>query len=131
MKKLVLLFPLSLLIFTQFSFAQKAEVLYFKADLACCQAKACNALENDVKTVVQKLYPGGEVVFKTLRLADPANKPQVDKFNAKSQTVVIVAKTKKGEKTLDITDIVRNYNISKDMAVFEANMKKKFEEILK
>jgi|GEM_PF-6078478 len=30
----------------------KVEVLYFKAQLSCCQDKTCNAIETDVKKIM-------------------------------------------------------------------------------
>jgi disulfide oxidoreductase YuzD len=59
--------------------AQKAEFLYFKADLACCKAKSCNALEGDLKALIEKNYPNGEVIFKTIKISDEANKDIVAK----------------------------------------------------
>lgn len=127
----VLLYVFVVLNFNCFAQTPKAEVLYFKANLPCCQGKACNLLEADVRSVVQKLYPNSEVEFRVIRLADETNKPLIDKFNAKSQTVVIVGKNKKGEKSMDISDIVRNYNMNKNMAEFESAMKNKFAEFFK
>ncbi|MBC8343977.1 MAG: hypothetical protein ISR55_09615 [Bacteroidetes bacterium] len=109
----------------------KAEVLYFKANLACCQAKACNALEGDIRSVVEKLYPSGDVVIKVIRLADPANKALVEKFSAKSQTVVIVSKNKKTEKTVDVSEIIRNYSTNKDRASFETEINNRITEVMK
>jgi hypothetical protein len=113
------------------TFAQKTEVLYFKADLACCQARACNALEGDVKAVVEKNFNGETVVFKEIKLADPNNKELIEKYNAKSQTVVIVTHKKKKETFVDVTDIVRNYSRFKNKEELEKNFVAKINESMK
>ena len=56
------------LILSLAAYSQKetsAVVLYFKADLACCKARACAAVENDVKTIVENNFKEGNVVFKS------------------------------------------------------------------
>ena len=112
MKKLILILTITLLT-TITIFAQTAkssvEVLYFKANLACCKAKSCNVLEADIKDIIEKSYPTGNVVFKEVKLTDEANKALVEKYNAKSQTVIIVKKKKKKETSTDVSDIVQNY----------------------
>jgi TRAP-type C4-dicarboxylate transport system substrate-binding protein len=100
--------------------AQKSEVYYFKADLPCCQARACNSIEEEVKQIVTA--KGGEVEFKVVRLSDPANKELVDKYNAKSQTVVILSKNKKKEKVVDASDVVRQYARSGNKDQFEKDL---------
>jgi hypothetical protein len=107
------------------------EVLYFKANLACCKAKACNQLEADIQNLITKNYPKGNVVFKEIKLADAANKELIDKYNAKSQTVIIVKKTKKKESFSDVSDIVQKYMISQDKAGFEKDLTAKINESLK
>ncbi len=111
MKKIILLFGifLSIGILSQ---AQKAEFLYFKADLACCKAKSCNALEGDIKAMVEKNYPKGNVIFKTIKISDEANKELVAQHNAKSQTCILVVKKKKGDLYYDISDLVRKYMLA-------------------
>jgi hypothetical protein len=111
--------------------AQKAEVIYFKADLACCQAKACNALQNDVKVIVENNFKADNVVFKEVKLSDISNKELVEKYNAKSQTVVVVVKKKKSEKTVDITDMVRSYSRLNNKEEFEKQLVAKINETIK
>jgi hypothetical protein len=92
--------------------AQKAEFLYFKADLACCKAKSCNALEGDLKALIEKNYPKGEVVFKTVKISDEANKDLVAKYNATSQTCILVVKKKKGDLFYDMSDLVKKFLVA-------------------
>jgi hypothetical protein len=113
------------------SIAQKAEVLYFKAELACCRARSCNALESDVKTAVEKNFTNGDVTFRVLKLADAANKDLVEKYHARSQTVVVVATKRKKETTVDISDIVRDYSRNRNRDVFEQNLVAKVNECMK
>lgn len=113
------------------SVAQKAEVLYFKAELACCKAKACNALEGDVKALVEKNFTSEKVTFLEVKLADESNKELVDKYNAKSQTVVIVSKKRKKETSIDVSDIIRNYSRSQNKEDFEKELIAKINESLK
>lgn len=111
MKKVFFLLSLCVVI-SSISLAQKAEFLYFKADLACCKAKSCNALEGDVKAIIEKNYPKGEVVFKTVKISDEANKELVAKHSAKSQTCILIVKTKKGDLTYDLSGLVKDYMLA-------------------
>lgn len=111
MKKIILLvsicFSISIL-----SYSQKAEFLYFKADLACCKAKSCNTLEGEIKAMIEKNYPKGNVVFKTVKISDEANKDLVAKYSAKSQTCILVVKKKKTEVFYDMSELVKNYLVA-------------------
>ena len=136
MKKSILLIMVALLaISAGATFAQSnkksTEVLYFKANLCKCKAGACNALQADVDSVIIKYFQNENIEFKVIKLADEANKDLVAKYNAKSQTVVIVSTKRKKENVIDVTDIVANYSKSKDKEKFEAEMKDKINEILK
>jgi hypothetical protein len=111
MKKLMII--LSVILATSaISNAQKAEFLYFKADLACCKAKSCNALEGDLKTLIEKNYPKGEVVFTTVKISDESNKDLVAKHNATSQTCILVVKKKKGNLYFDMSDLVKKFLVA-------------------
>ncbi|MBW6461352.1 MAG: hypothetical protein K0B08_12340 [Bacteroidales bacterium] len=110
---------------------KSVEVLYFKANLACCKARACNALQNDVDAVIVKYFLDENIQFNVVKLADEANKDLVEKYHAKSQTVVIVSKKKKKENSTDVSDIVANYSKTRNKAKFENEMKAKINEILK
>lgn len=134
MKKTTLLFAV-LIISVSALFAQstkgKAEVLYFKANLACCKAKACNVLEADIKAIVEKNYPNGNVVFKEIKLADESNKALIDKYQATSQTVVIVKKKKKNETSVNVTDIVKNFLLDQNKETLEKELIAKIDGMLK
>lgn len=111
--------------------AQKAEVLYFKAELSCCQAKSCNALEGVIKEIVEKNFKSETVNFKEVKLSDESNKDLVEKHNAKSQTVVIVAKKKKKETVVDVTDIIRTYSRNQNKDELEKQLLAKINESMK
>jgi hypothetical protein len=102
--------------------AQKVEVLYFKADLACCRARACDNLEKDVKSMIEDTYKEGDLKFTTVRISDEANKALVEKYKAGSQTVVIVTTRRRNESSMDISDIVRAYSRNRDKANFEKEL---------
>ncbi len=106
------------------------EVLYFKANLCKCKAGACNALQADVDSVIVKYFQKENIEFKVIKLADEANKELVSRFNAKSQTVVIISKKKKKENVIDASAIVADYSKTKDKVRFEAEMRKKISESL-
>jgi len=129
MKKVIILVAMS--IATIGLYAQKVEVLYFKAALPCCKAAACNNLENEVKDIIEKNFAKKAVTFKQVALADQANKALVEKYDAKSQTVVLVITKKKKQTSVDVSDIVRRYTRTNDKAVFEKELTDKINESLK
>jgi hypothetical protein len=129
MKKLLTIFSIFLLIGTM-AFAQKAEVLYFKADLACCKERACNTLENDVKSIIESHFSDSEVQFVAVKISDDANKELVAKHSAKSQTVVIAAKKRRSETIVDVSDIVRAYSRNRDKAELEKELIAKINDII-
>lgn len=131
MKKIILGAFFALITIGAFAQKSNVEVLYFKAQLACCKAAACNNLENEVKTIIEKNFPNGNVSFKQVALADEKNKDLVAKHNAKSQTVVIVKTAKKKATSTDISDIIRSYARSNDKTKFETELVDKINEILK
>ena len=130
MKKHLLL-PVIAFLVSFSSFAQKAEVLYFKANLPCCHARACDNLEITVKNCIEAYYTDKNVVFTTVRLNDPANQELVSKYNAKSQTVLVVNSKKKKEIVTDISDLVRTYARSYNKEILENEMIAKINESLK
>jgi hypothetical protein len=109
---------------------KSVEVLYFKANLACCKAKACDALQKDVENAVKNYSTKENIDFKVVKLADEANKDLVAKYTAKSQTVVIVKKKGKKETSTDVSDIVQEYAKTKNKDKFENDMNAKMNEIL-
>jgi len=129
MKRVIILVALS--IATIGLYAQKVEVLYFKAQLACCKAAACNNLEAEVKGIIEKNFAKKAVTFKQVALADEANKALVEKYEAKSQTVVLVVTKKKKETAVDVSDIIRRYARTNDKAAFEKELTDKINESLK
>ncbi len=116
----LLAIALMMLVWGGSAFAQKMEVLYFKADLACCRAKACDALESDLKSIMESNFNDDNIEFTTVKISDAANKALVEKYNAGSQTVIVLT-TQKGDET-DITDVVRNYSRKRDKANFEKEL---------
>lgn len=129
MKKAVVLFS-ALFMLSVTLFGQKAEVLYFKANLACCHARACHALERDVKSTIEKNFTSKEVAFRQVKLNDEKNKELVEKHNARSQTVVIVVKKRRKETVVDLSDIVRRYARSRNRAELEKELVAKIKEAL-
>lgn len=133
MKKTFVLFgAIFLMLIVTASYGQSnkksTEVLYFKANLCRCKAGACNALQADVDSVIVKYFQNENIEFKVIKLADAENKELVSRFNAKSQTVVIISRKKKKENVVDVSAIVANYSKTKDKTKFEAEMKDKIIE---
>jgi hypothetical protein len=125
MKKIIILTSLLAMAIVYSGMAQsskKVEVLYFKANLACCKAKACNALEGDIKAIVEKNYTDGSVVFTEVRIADESNQDLVAKYDAQSQTVIIRYKKGKKEKSVDVTEKVRKYAMDQDKTTLEKEL---------
>ncbi len=129
MKKLFTVICVSLLIGAS-AFAQKAEVLYFKAELGCCQARACNALESDVKSIIESHFNDRDVQFVTVKISDEANMELVEKHNAKSQTVVITVKKRRRETIVDLSDIVSAYSRNRDKETLEKELIAKISEVI-
>ncbi len=121
MKKLFILFSIALFAGLNAN-AQKIEVLYFKADLACCRARACDNLEKDVQSMIGAAYKADDLKFTTVQISDEANNALVEKHNARSQTVVIVTTHRRKETVTDISDIVRIYSRNRDKTNFEKEL---------
>lgn len=134
MKKNIILFAFIMLSVFSLSAQSKkgnTEVLYFKANLCACKAKACTAAGNDIKTIIEKCYPDKSVTFREVALADSANKKIVIKYNAQSQSLIIVKKKKKSETFLDVSDIVKEYSQKQDKVALEQALKSKIVEFEK
>lgn len=135
MKKTVLIFIVVLLAISGAAFGQSSkksvEVLYFKANLACCKARACDALQADVDSVLKKNFVKENIDFKVIKLADEANKDLIAKYNAESQTVVFVEKKRKKETATDLSPIVKDYAMNRDKEKFENEFTAKISEVLK
>jgi len=117
------------------AFAQQkktsAEVLYFKANLACCVGRACNALEATVKKIVEKNWTDGKVVFHQVKLSDTVNNGLIKKYNAKSQSLVIVVTKKKKETSADVSTMLSDFAAKHDTATFEKDLTVKIREMIK
>lgn len=118
MKKKVL-FLFALVLISGQVLSQKVEVMYFKANLGCCQARACAQLENQVKAIVEDNFKNGDVVFKSVLIADPTNAALVEKYEAGSQTVVIVSNKRRKKKITDATQMVHDFRRTRDREAFE------------
>ena len=129
MKKLLVISVTILMTLTVLAASPKkgVEVLYFKAQLSCCQARACNTLENDIKTLIAANFDASKVTFTEVLLADAKNKALVEQYKAKSQTVVVVNAKKK--KTMDVSDLVRTYLRNGDKATFEKELIQKIKSL--
>ncbi len=126
---LVMFTLLSVSVFAQ-NKGTKVEVLYFKAQLTCCQARACNTLGADVQKVIDNNFKNKNVSFKEIKLNDPANADLIKTFNAKSQTVVLIS-TKKGKRiSVDVSDIVSEYAKNNDFEVFQKKLSEKINQLL-
>ncbi|MDR2010936.1 MAG: hypothetical protein LBQ22_10705 [Bacteroidales bacterium] len=130
MKKGILIITLFLASVGLYAQKNNVEVLYFKAELACCQATACNNLESEIKSIVEKNFPSENVTFKQVSLVNDANKALVSKYNAKSQTVVLVTTKNGKESSIDVSDIVRKYVRNENKKAFEKSMIEKIKESL-
>ena len=108
----------------------KVEVLYFKAQLACCQARACNTLEVDVQKVIDNNFKNNNVSFKEIKLNDSANSELIKTYNAKSQTVVLVATKKSKRISVDVSDIVSEYAKNSDFEVFQKKLSEQINQLL-
>ena len=129
MKKLLVISVTILMTLTVLAASPKkgVEVLYFKAQLSCCQARACNTLENDIKTLIAANFDTSKVTFTEVLLADAKNKALVEQYKAKSQTVVVVNAKKK--KTMDVSDLVRTYLRNGHKATFEKELIQKIKSL--
>ena len=135
MKKILFLLMLTFVVMATMASAKEKknaiEVLYFKANLACCKAKACNALEGKVKEIVDKNWTQGSVTFRQVKLSDSTNTDLVKKYNAQSQTLILVKTNKKKEASLDISAILQEYAKTNDAQKFETEFTAKINEFIK
>ena len=131
MKKMSVIIFVAFMAIAGTSFGQKAEMLYFKANLACCKARACNQLESNLKSIVENNFSNDEAAFRRVKIANTQNKALVNKYDAKSQTVIIVVDRMIGkDKTFDISDMVARYNRSRDKKTDENEIVDKINSVL-
>lgn len=126
MKKLNVIMLIAFMAIASTGFGQKAKVIYFKANLSCCQARACDQLESSIKSIVEKHFTSDEVGFHEVKLANKNNKSLVKKYNAKSQTVAVV----NNDETLDISDLVATYQRSRSKKEAEQKIVDKIKSML-
>ncbi|MBP7103161.1 MAG: hypothetical protein KBA86_07925 [Bacteroidales bacterium] len=107
--------------------SKKIEVLYFKANLSCCQARACQNLEMATKDIIAKNFSTDQVVFKTIALADEANKKLVEMYKTKSQSLIVVLPKKK--KYVDLSGILAKYARKNDREAYEKELVAKINEL--
>ncbi len=98
------------------------EVLYFKDQLRCCHARRCNALETTVERIIQENFPEGQVTLRQIRLDDPENSELIEKYGATSQTLIVISTRRRKENTADISDVLRNYNRNRNLAILEQQL---------
>ncbi|NQV02286.1 MAG: hypothetical protein HQ542_06555 [Bacteroidia bacterium] len=125
MKKTLVILFLAFFAVTATNLAQQkksmVEVLYFKANLACCKARACNTLEAKVKEIIDKNWTDGSVTFREVKLSDTLNNDLINKYHAQSQTLIIVIKTKDKETSADASSILQEFAKTNDASAFEMN----------
>jgi len=134
MKKPIVLFAIIMLsgmLLNAQSAKNKIEVLYFKANLACCKARSCNAMESDIQTIISESYPDSSVVLTEVKLADTTNNSLIEKYMAQSQTVVIVKKKKNKEFSIDVSDIVKAYVQNQNKETLKQDLTAKISELKK
>ncbi len=129
MKKLFLLLIISTVFSTVLS-AQKVEVLYFKANLSCCAARACSALEHSVKEIIENNFSTDDVAFKQVLMTVRENASLVEKYNARSQTVVIIKKGIFRDRTIDVSDIVKEHSRPSQRKILEEKLTEKINSVL-
>jgi hypothetical protein len=135
MKKTILMLTLAFFAITVTTVAQQkkvpAEVLYFKANLACCKAKACDALEATVRSIIEKNWADGSVTFRQIKLSDTTNNELIKRYDAQSQTLLLVVTKKKIKFSTDLSAILRFFVSSNDTAKFEKDLIDNISEAIK
>jgi hypothetical protein len=132
MKTLNVIMLIAFMAFASTGIAQQnnAEVLFFKAELSCCKAKACQQLEKNIKSIIEKNFSSDELTFRSVKLADNENTALVDKYNAKNQSVVVVTDKNGNEKSINISDMVARYQRAEDKEAVEKEIVDKIKTIL-
>ena len=135
MKKIQFVILLSFIVMAAVASAKEkknmVEVLYFKANLACCKARACDALEGKVKEIIQKNWADSSVTFRQVKLTDSTNVALVKKYNAQSQTLVLLKTGKKKEMTMDVSALLQEYAKTNDAQKFENEFIAKINEFIR
>src|SRR6056297_1069326 len=132
MKKINVIMLIAFMAFASTSLAQQnnAEVLFFKAELSCCKARACEQLEKDITSIVEEDFSDNELTLRSVKIADKENKALVGKYDAKSQSVVVVTDKSGEEKFIDISDLVARYQKNQNKESVKNEIVKKIKTIL-
>jgi hypothetical protein len=83
------------------------------------------------KKIVDKSWTDGSVTFRQVKLSDSTNTELVKKYNAQSQTLVLVKTNKKKEVSMDISAILQEYAKTNDAQKFETEFTAKINEFIK
>jgi hypothetical protein len=73
--------------------------------------RSCNALEAEIKKIIESNFKPEDVVFKTI-LIDARKIRNGRKYQAKSQTCIWIVNQKKKVLDYNLTNFVRNYQIA-------------------
>jgi hypothetical protein len=134
MKKSILFFLVAFLFVSGVTFGkskENIEVLYFKAKQCACKTMTCNALEDQVKSLINKEFPDKNIEFKRVWLNEKENDALIQKYSAKPQTVVLVKIKKEKETVTDLTEIVKDFSSKQNKEKFETELKEKISASLK
>lgn len=126
---MIVFITMSTTVFSQ-SKNNSVEVLYFKAKQCACKTRVCDALENQMKSTIEKDFPDENIVFTRVWLNDKGNATLIEKYQAKPQTVVLVKTKRKKEWSADLTEPVKNLTVKGKAETAEADLKNKIAEIL-
>jgi hypothetical protein len=134
MKRISLLMMIAVVVVTTMAFSQSknksVEVLYFKARQCACKTRACNALENQVRSIIDQDFPDKNIEFKQVWLDDKKSAAIIEKYHATGQTVVMVRTKRKKEWSTDLTEPVKNLTVTGKSATAKAELKKLIDENL-
>jgi len=79
------------------------------------------------KDIIAKNFSTDQVVFKTIALADEANKKLVEMYKTKSQSLIVVLPKKK--KYVDLSGILAKYARKNDREAYEKELVAKINEL--
>lgn len=127
MKQISFFMMMALIAISTAAFSQSknksVEVLYFKAKQCACKTRVCDALEGQIKTLIEKDFPGENIEFKRVWLNDKENTALIEKYQAKPQTVVLVKTKRKKEWSTDLTQQVKNLTVRGKTETAETELK--------
>jgi hypothetical protein len=127
MKQISFFMMVALIAISTAAFSQSkdktVEVLYFKAKQCACKTRVCDALEGQIKTLIEKDFPGENIEFKRVWLNDKENATLIEKYNAKAQTVVMVNTKRNKELATDLTETIKNLAVKVKTETAEIELK--------